>query len=48
MQDKYDIIVQIGYERYIHMRLTFEDMREINWNDEMNQVISKAEYDNKD
>jgi hypothetical protein len=48
MEEKYDIIIQIGYERYVHKRMTLDDMREIDWNDEMKTAITQAEYDNKD
>ena len=48
MQEKYDIIVKIGHETYIHNRITFEAMKEKDWNKEIIAAITQAEYDNKD
>ncbi len=48
MQNKYDIIIKIGYDTYIHKRLTFEQMKDIDWDTEMIPAITQADYDNKD
>lgn len=47
MDEKYDLRIIIDSETYVHVRMTIDDMRERDWNLEVNRALTQAEYDNK-
>lgn len=47
MSDKYDLRIIIDTETHVHVRATIEDLRERDWQEEVNRALTQAEYDNK-